>query len=44
MKPSKKQAKLESTKRSYAKPEIKKRERIKEIIESPVPITTLAPT
>ncbi len=41
MKASKKQAKPEGRKRNYTKPEIKKRERIKEITESPVPVTTL---
>ena len=38
MKTSKKQTKPESRKLNYTKPEIKKRERIKEITESPAPI------
>jgi hypothetical protein len=38
MKTQNMQAKPESRKRNYTKPEIKKRERIKEITESPVPI------
>jgi hypothetical protein len=42
MKTSKKQTRLESKKRNYTRPEIKKRERIKEITESPAPVT-LAP-
>jgi hypothetical protein len=41
MKTSKKQPKPESKKRNYTKPEFKKRERIKEITESPAPITTV---
>ena len=40
MKTSKKQTKPESRKCNYTRPEIKKRERIKEITESPAPITT----
>jgi hypothetical protein len=41
MKTQKKQTQPGSKRRSYTKPEIKKRERIKEITESPAPITTL---
>jgi Chaperone of endosialidase len=40
MKTSKKQAKLESRKRNYTKPEIKKREQIKEVTEGGVPTVT----
>jgi SRSO17 transposase len=43
MKTSKKQIQPEGKKRDYTKPEIKKREQIKEITEAPVPVT-LAPT
>jgi hypothetical protein len=39
MKTDKKQTRLETKKRDYARPEIKKREQIKEITESPAPIT-----
>jgi len=44
MKTSKQQTQLENKKqkRDYTRPEIKKRERIKEITESPVPITTVS--
>jgi hypothetical protein len=40
MKTSKKQTKLESRKRNYTKPEIKKREQIKEVTEGGAPIVT----
>jgi len=40
MKTSKKQTKLESRKRNYTKPEIKKREQIKEVTEGGVPTVT----
>ena len=40
MKTSKKQTKLESRKRNYTKPEIKKREQIKEVTEGWAPIVT----
>jgi len=39
MKTPKRQTKAESKKRDYTRPEIKKRERIKEITESPAPIS-----
>jgi hypothetical protein len=42
MKTSKKQTKPEGKKRNYTRPEIKKRERIKEITEAPSPTTTTA--
>jgi len=42
MKTTKKQTRTENRKRHYAKPEIKKREQIKEVIESPA-IITLGP-
>lgn len=43
MKTSKKQTQLanKKQKRDYSRPEIKKRERIKEITEFPAPITTV---
>jgi hypothetical protein len=41
MKTSKKQTKPESKKSNYTKPELKKREQIKEITESPAPISTV---
>ena len=40
MKTSKKQTKLESRKRNYTKPEIKKREQIKEVTEGGVPVVS----
>ena len=41
MKTSKKQTKLESRKRKYTKPEIKKREQIKEVTEGKLVIVTV---
>jgi len=41
MKTSKKQTEPENKKRDYARPEIKKRERIKEITEAPLPTTVI---
>jgi hypothetical protein len=38
----KKQTKPESRKRNYNKPEIKKREQIKEVTQGPGPIVTLS--
>jgi len=45
MKPPKKQTKPESRKRDYAKPEIKKREQIREVTEGGPPgkVTVLPP-
>lgn len=41
MKMSKKQTKLESKKRNYTRPEIKKREQLKEVTEQKGPIITV---
>ena len=43
MKLQKKQTRSETKKRNYARPDLKKREQIKEITETPVPITTMVP-
>jgi hypothetical protein len=41
MKASKNQTEPEGKKRDYAKPQIKKREQIKEVTETPVPLITM---